>query len=68
MTLRPTLEHPVVMELIKVPSKFNRLWLRLPAEEDESVYGGGEQFTYFNMRGHDFPIWTTEQGETLCTY
>ena len=27
------------------------------------VYGAGEQYTYFNMRGYDFPIWTREQGK-----
>ncbi len=40
----------------------NRLWLCLPADSDERVYGGGEQFSYFNLRGKRFPIWTSEQG------
>ena len=41
---------------------FNRCWLRLPAEADERVTGGGEQFSYLNLRGRLFPIWTREQG------
>ena len=40
----------------------NRLWLRLRAEKDEDVYGAGEQFSYFALRGRKFPIWTSEQG------
>ena len=41
---------------------FNRLWLRLHAEGDEHVTGGGEQFSFLDLRGKLFPIWTREQG------
>ena len=41
---------------------FNRVWLRLSAERDERVTGGGEQFSFLNLRGRLFPIWTREQG------
>lgn len=41
---------------------FNRMWVRFSAEQDEQVWGGGEQYTYLNLRGHYFPIWTSEQG------
>lgn len=40
----------------------NRLWLRVEAEEDEHVWGGGEQMSYFDMRGRRFPLWTSEPG------
>ncbi len=40
----------------------NRLWLRLAAEQEEYVYGCGEQFSHFNLRGKHFPLWTAEQG------
>ncbi len=40
----------------------NRLWLRFPAEPDEHVTGGGEQFSCLDLRGMRFPIWTREQG------
>jgi sulfoquinovosidase len=40
----------------------NRIWLRLPAEKDEHVWGGGEQMSYFDMRGRRFPLWTSEPG------
>lgn len=41
---------------------FNRLWLRFCARADEHVTGGGEQFSYLDLRGRLFPIWTREQG------
>lgn len=40
----------------------NRIWLRLPAEREEAVFGGGEQFSYLNLRGKRFEIFTREQG------
>jgi len=40
----------------------NRIWLRLCADKDEHVMGGGEQFSYLDLRGRLFPIWTREQG------
>jgi sulfoquinovosidase len=49
-------------ELKATRSEWNRFWLRLPATEDERVYGCGEQFSYLDLRGKDFPLWTREQG------
>lgn len=40
----------------------NRIWLRLAAQEQDHIYGCGEQFSYFNLRGKPFPLWTSEQG------
>ncbi|WP_312222789.1 alpha-glucosidase [Rhizobium rhizoryzae] len=40
----------------------NRVWLRVAAEKDEHVWGGGEQMSYFDMRGRKFPLWTSEPG------
>jgi alpha-glucosidase len=40
----------------------NRIWLRITAETGEHVWGGGEQMSYFDMRGHRFPLWTSEPG------
>ena len=50
------------IELSDLPAGYDRQWVRFVAVEDERVYGGGEQFTYLNMRGRTFPIWTREQG------
>lgn len=40
----------------------NRVWIRITAEKDEHVWGGGEQMSYFDMRGRRFPLWTSEPG------
>ncbi len=40
----------------------NRFWMRLNATQDESVYGCGEQASYFNLRGRNFPLFTGESG------
>ena len=52
---------------------WDRLWLRLFAQPDEKVYGAGEQLSYFNLRGHHFPLWSSEPGigrnkHTLTTF
>jgi alpha-glucosidase len=40
----------------------NRIWLRVSAQKGEHVWGGGEQMSYFDMRGRRFPLWTSEPG------
>ena len=40
----------------------NRLWIRIAADADEHVWGGGEQFSYFDLRGRRFPLWSSEPG------
>ena len=44
------------------PEWANRILIRLYAEPTEKVYGCGEQFSYFNLRGRKFPLWTSEPG------
>ncbi|OHR74177.1 alpha-glucosidase [Bacillus sp. HMSC76G11] len=53
---RLTVEYQTVDESI------NRMWLRTPADPDEKVYGCGEQLSHFNLRGKNFPLWTSEPG------
>ena len=36
--------------------KANRIWLRLNADENEHIMGGGEQFSCLDLRGKSFPI------------
>jgi len=43
-------------------STSDRIWLRFYAEENEGVYGGGEQYSFFNIRGERFEMLTREQG------
>ncbi|MDE4969934.1 alpha-glucosidase, partial [Francisella tularensis subsp. holarctica] len=45
-----------------IDSKFNRFWLRNNADSNEKVYGCGEQLSYFNHRGRNYPLWTSEPG------
>ncbi|MGH4036944.1 MAG: alpha-glucosidase [Sphaerochaeta sp.] len=44
------------------PKDFNRFSIKFKALEREAVFGCGEQFSYFNLRGHSFPLFTGEQG------
>jgi alpha-glucosidase len=51
----------------------NRLWLRIAAVSGERIWGGGEQLSYFDLRGRRFPMWTSEPGNgrdksTLLTF
>jgi alpha-glucosidase len=40
----------------------NRFRIGLPANPEERIYGGGEQFSHLDLRGRRFPLWTSEQG------
>lgn len=40
----------------------DRFRFAIPAVADEHVYGCGEQFSHFDLRGRRFPLWTSEQG------
>ncbi|WP_127956653.1 alpha-glucosidase [Serratia microhaemolytica] len=50
------------MQLRNGDADNNRMWLRLAAQPEDHVYGCGEQFSYFDLRGKPFPLWTSEQG------
>ncbi|MBR3148687.1 MAG: alpha-glucosidase [Eubacterium sp.] len=39
---------------------YNRMWLRLPATDDEYVYGSGELFSEFDVRGKNVNVWVAE--------
>lgn len=48
---------------LAVDARMDRFWLRFAAgSAEEGVYGGGEQFSYFNLRGKSFQMLTREQG------
>lgn len=51
-----------VLYFEKLDAKINRIWIRLSALKNEKVYGCGEQFSCFNLRGRNFPLWTSEPG------
>ncbi|MBX3722487.1 MAG: alpha-glucosidase [Turneriella sp.] len=41
---------------------YNRIRLQFLAEENEHIFGGGEQFTHLDLRGRAIPIVSEEQG------
>lgn len=41
---------------------YDRLHIRFHAEDSETVWGGGEQMSYFALNGRSFPMWTSEPG------
>ncbi len=51
-----------LMDFEKVDENINRFWIRIDADENEKCYGCGEQMSYFNLRGRNFPLWTSEPG------
>jgi alpha-glucosidase len=36
--------------------------LKITANSEEAIYGGGEQFSFLNLRGRNLPLWTQEPG------
>ncbi len=50
------------LDFQKKDDRINRFWFRVAAEADEKCYGCGEQMSYFNLRGRNFPLWTSEPG------
>ena len=50
-----------------VPVNFNRLWVRIRANDNECVYGCGEQFTELNLRGKNVNVWVAEHINALQT-
>lgn len=40
----------------------NRFRISLPGRASEHLYGCGEQFSYLDLKGRNFPLWTSEQG------
>lgn len=55
-------EDLFTINFIKIKDTINRFWIRINADEKEKCYGCGEQMSYFNLRGRNFPIWTSEPG------
>ncbi|XP_050413831.1 sulfoquinovosidase isoform X1 [Patella vulgata] len=72
--LRSEEDHSLTIDISDIENAgYDRVWIRIAADKDEEVYGGGEQFSYLNLRGRPYPIWTREQGvgrnqSTLVTF
>jgi alpha-glucosidase len=52
----------LIIRFSPLPQPYNRLVLHIWAEEKEHIWGCGEQFSYFDLRGRNYPLWTQEQG------
>ncbi len=50
------------LQVQNISSVYNRTFLSLAARPEDHIYGCGEQFSYFDLRGRPFPLWTSEQG------
>ncbi|WP_083004945.1 alpha-glucosidase [Halomonas sp. GT] len=57
-----SLEDGIKLDIQSAANDINRFWMRLAADEQEHVWGCGEQMSYFNLRGRHFPLWTSEPG------
>ncbi|KAH9503646.1 hypothetical protein Btru_067055 [Bulinus truncatus] len=72
LLLQSEKSQALVLSLQDRSLDFDRSWLRVKAEVNEEVYGGGEQYSYFNLRHRDhtgenvFPMWVREQGKSGC--
>ena len=40
----------------------NRFWIRFYGEEEEGIFGLGEQYSELNLKGKKVPLWVSEQG------
>ena len=45
--------------------RYNRMLIRIPSTANESVYGGGENFTEFNLHGKRLNVWVAEHINAL---
>jgi len=52
----------IKIKFISLAEDYNRIQIRFKADKDEAVFGLGEQFSYFNLRGKSYPVFTMEQG------
>lgn len=55
-------DNALSIEFGEADGRYNRFWLRLRSDADEKLYGLGEQMSYFNLKGRNFPIWSREPG------
>ncbi|WP_296905613.1 TIM-barrel domain-containing protein, partial [Thermotoga sp.] len=54
--------EPLEIEIHSSSEATNRLILEIELEDDECIFGGGEQYNELNLTGKKFPIFVQEQG------
>jgi sulfoquinovosidase len=62
LEFRPVSDRQLTFQLSFSDNKINRSYLTYASDSDEHFFGFGEQFTYFDLKGHLVPIWVSEQG------
>lgn len=55
------LEEDHTVMRVECDEGYDRFWLHLYASEDEHIYGCGEQFAAFDLKGRTVPIWVSER-------
>ncbi|MFI3207973.1 MAG: alpha-glucosidase [Eubacteriales bacterium] len=56
-------ENDVVdMTFKQLDDTLNRFWFRTNSSAEEKLFGLGEQMSYLNLKGRNFPIFTSEPG------
>ncbi|GAP62303.1 hypothetical protein ARMA_0726 [Ardenticatena maritima] len=60
-TLTPDVTNHLAFRL-EVQEPLNRTFLTYANDKDEHFFGFGEQFTFFDLKGHRVPILVSEQG------
>ncbi len=48
----------------EVPEGINRFWVTLPVKGNEKIYGCGETYSKFNLKGEKVRIWVAEHQNT----
>lgn len=55
-------DNKLVIENIDTNNDINRIYFNFKSNKEERFFGCGEQFSYLNLKGRNFPIWTSEPG------
>ncbi|MFI3176174.1 MAG: alpha-glucosidase [Eubacteriales bacterium] len=55
-------DEVVTLTFDQLDETINRFWIRTQSNEQEKLFGLGEQMSYLNLKGRNFPIFTSEPG------
>ena len=59
---RGSSSYRYLIQITAFEEEFDRLHLKVVAAPEDTIWGGGEQMSYLNLRGRRFPMWTSEPG------
>ncbi len=52
----------VTLNFKSLDESINRFWIRTASQSQEKLFGLGEQMSYLNLKGRNFPVFTSEPG------